>query len=255
MSDPLLGITNLKKSYGAHEVFSGINLDVHPGEVVTIIGPSGSGKTTLLRCINLLETYQAGEIRLDGKEIGYATVNRVRKLQSDRARARQRSQTGMVFQSFNLFPHLSALQNVMLGLQKVQGKSKQEARELSETWLTRVGLSEKLDSYPLQLSGGQQQRVAIARAIAMDPKVMLFDEVTSALDPELVREVLNVVKQLARDGTTMILVTHEMSFAMEVSDKVVFMDKGEIAAIGTPDEIFRLRGVPRLEEFLSNFNL
>jgi polar amino acid transport system ATP-binding protein len=253
MSDPILEIKNLEKSFGDNKLFAGISLDVHAGEVVSIIGPSGSGKTTLLRCVNLLESYQDGSIVLDGNEIGYSTVRGVRREQPERNVALQRSMTGMVFQSFNLFPHMTALQNIMLGLQKVKGMSKEEASEVGIKWLTRVGLAEKFHSFPSQLSGGQQQRVAIARAIAMNPKIMLFDEATSALDPELVGEVLTVIKQLANDGATMVLVTHEMRFAHEVSDKVVFMERGKIVATGTPQEIFVERKHPRLAEFLSNF--
>jgi len=253
MSNPILEIKDIEKSFGANKLFDGVSLNVSAGEVVSIIGPSGSGKTTLLRCVNLLESYDAGAIFLDGNEIGYSTVKGKRRAQSEAVVASQRSLTGMVFQSFNLFPHKTALQNVMLGLQKVQKLDKEQASEVGKKWLARVGLSEKFDSFPAQLSGGQQQRVAIARAIAMNPKIMLFDEVTSALDPELVNEVLQVIKQLAQEGATMILVTHEMRFANEVSDKVVFMEDGKIQAIGSPHEIFVERKHPRLEGFLANF--
>jgi polar amino acid transport system ATP-binding protein len=255
MSEHLLQIRNLGKSFADHRVFQNINLDVDEGEVLSIIGSSGSGKTTLLRCINLLEHFQEGSIFLDGKEVGYKTENNVRKRYSERIVGIQRQMTGMVFQQFNLFPHMSVLKNVMLGLLRVKKLSKQEAAEISQTWLKRVGLTGKEKAFPSQLSGGQQQRVAIARAIAMNPKIMLFDEATSALDPELVGEVLNVIKQFANDGTTMILVTHEMRFAYEVSDRVVFMDDGKIAASGTPKEIFIDRSLPRLNEFLSTFNI
>lgn len=254
MKEPLLQIRDLGKSYGALKVFEHANLDVKEGEVVSIIGSSGSGKTTLLRCINLLEPFQEGTILLDNKEVGYRVENGKRKRLSERSIASQRQMTGMVFQQFNLFPHMSVLKNVMLGLTRVKKMSKEEAKQIAMKWLDRVGLADKVDSYPSQLSGGQQQRVAIARAIAMNPKIMLFDEATSALDPELVGEVLAVIKQLATDGTTMILVTHEMRFAYEVSDTIVFMDGGKIAAIGTPKEIFIDKPVPRLHEFLSNFN-
>lgn len=255
MSNAILKIEGLEKSFGDHKIFNRLNLEVTAGEVISIIGPSGSGKTTLLRCVNLLEEYQGGSIKLDGQEIGYTTVKGARKRQSEANIALQRSMTGMVFQSFNLFPHMTALQNVTLGLQKVKKASPAEAKELGVKWLTRVGLGEKLESYPAQLSGGQQQRVGIARAVAMNPKIMLFDESTSALDPELVGEVLTVIKQLAQDGATMILVTHEMRFAHEVSDKVVFMENGAIAALGTPQEIFEERNSVRLESFLSNFQV
>jgi polar amino acid transport system ATP-binding protein len=209
----------------------------------------------MLRCINLLEHFQEGAIFIDGKEIGYTVEHNKRKRLPGRVISGQRAMTGMVFQQFNLFPHLTVLKNVMLGLMRVKRMSKQEAAEISLKWLKRVGIEHKESAFPAQLSGGQQQRVAIARAIAMNPKIMLFDEATSALDPELVGEVLNVIKQLANDGTTMILVTHEMRFAYDVSDKVVFMDGGKIAAAGTPEQIFIDRPLPRLNEFLASFNV
>ncbi len=255
MSEALLRFEKVSKSYGDFQVFSDISLEVNEGEVVSIIGSSGSGKTTLLRCINLLEPFQAGKIILDGQEIGYHEVNGKRKRVSEKEIARQRSMTGMVFQQFNLFPHMSAKKNVMLGLTDTLKMSKEEAEKLAEKWLKVVGLSDKMDNLPSELSGGQQQRVAIARAVAMSPKILLFDEATSALDPELVGEVLNVIRELAREGKTMILVTHEMRFAYEVSDKVIFMDKGKIAAMGTPQYIFEERPIPRLNEFLSTFTV
>ncbi len=254
MKEPLLQIKDLGKSYGSFKVFEHANLDVHEGEVVSIIGSSGSGKTTLLRCINLLEPFQEGSIILDGQEVGYHIENGKRKRLPERIIAKQRLMTGMVFQQFNLFPHMTALENVTLGLTDVKKMPKNEANDIAMNWLGRVGLAERADSYPAQLSGGQQQRVAIARAIAMNPEIMLFDEATSALDPELVGEVLNVIKELAKDGTTMVLVTHEMRFAYEVSDKVVFMDAGKIAATGTAKEIFDDKPVPRLKEFLATFD-
>lgn len=253
-TEPLVRIRGLGKSFGEHRVLSGVDLDVHAGEVVTIIGPSGSGKTTLLRCINLLELYQKGSIRVDGVEVGYReSEGDRRRPRSERELAPIRAQTGMVFQMFYLFPHLTALQNIMLGLTKVRGKTKEEARRTAEHWLARVGLGHKLDSLPSQLSGGQQQRVGIARAVAMEPKVLLLDEITSALDPELVGEVLSVVHQLADEGMTMIVVTHEMSFAHEISDRVVFMDGGRIVAEGTPEEIFDRPQQERLQVFLARF--
>ena len=255
MSEALLRFEKVSKSYGDFQVFSDISLEVNEGEVVSIIGSSGSGKTTLLRCINLLEPFQAGKIILDGQEIGYHEVNGKRKRVSEKEITRQRSMTGMVFQQFNLFPHMSAKKNVMLGLTDTLKMSKEEAEKLAEKWLKVVGLSDKMDNLPSELSGGQQQRVAIARAVAMSPKILLFDEATSALDPELVGEVLNVIRELAREGKTMILVTHEMRFAYEVSDKVIFMDKGKIAAMGTPQYIFEERPIPRLNEFLSTFTV
>lgn len=255
MSDAVLKFENVSKSFGDFQVFSDISLEVCEKEVVSIIGPSGSGKTTLLRCINLLEPFQSGKIILAGKEIGYHEVDGKRKRVHEKEIAKQRSMTGMVFQSFNLFPHMTAKKNVMLGLTHTKKMPAEEAKKVAEKWLTAVGLQDKMDNMPSQLSGGQQQRVAIARAVAMSPKILLFDEATSALDPELVGEVLNVIRDLAKEGATMILVTHEMQFAYEVSDKVIFMDAGKIAAVGTPKEIFEDRPVPRLREFLSTFQM
>lgn len=255
MSNALLKIENLGKAYGDVEVFNDVSFEIHKGEAVSIIGSSGSGKTTLLRCVNLLEQFQKGSIILDGNEVGYTRVDGKRKRLKENIIASQRAMTGMVFQSFNLSPHMTALDNVTLGLIKVKHMNKDEARKLGIYWMERVGLEKKVDSYPSQLSGGQQQRVAIARAIAMNPRIMLFDEATSALDPELVGEVLSVIKQLASEGTTMLIVTHEMRFAYGVSDKVVFMDGGKEAAIGTPKEIFVERKSERLKQFLSTFNV
>ncbi len=248
----VVSIRGLGKSFGANRVLTGIDLDVHRGEVVAIIGPSGSGKTTLLRCVNALETYEEGSLRLDGKEVAYvedATGRRRRRKEGELSAIR--TETGMVFQMFYLFPHLTAAENVMLGLRKVRGKSKAQARAIAEQWLFRVGLSDKFDSYPAQLSGGQQQRVGIARAVAMEPKVLLLDEITSALDPELVGEVLAVVRKLAKDGMTMLLVTHEMSFAREVSDLVVFMDAGKIVIKDSPANVLENPKHERLKAFLS----
>ena len=252
----LLEIQGLRKQFGPVEVLKGVDCSVGEGEVVSIIGSSGSGKTTLLRCINMLEDFQAGSIRLDGEEIGYELVGDKRRRKAEREIARQRALTGMAFQQFNLFPHLTALGNVMLGLIKVKKMPTDEARTLALRWLDRVGLAARAGHYPGQLSGGQQQRVAIARAIAMTPKLMLFDEVTSALDPELVGEVLQVIKGLAQDGMTMILVTHEMRFAYEVSTRVIFMNQGVIGEQGDPKEMFRQPRTERLAEFLktSSFN-
>jgi polar amino acid transport system ATP-binding protein len=248
----LLRIAKVSKAFAANMVLRGIDLSVNRGEVVTIIGASGSGKTTLLRCINLLETYDSGSIAIDGIEVGYRDpVSRKRR--SDRELAPIRAETGMVFQMFNLFPHLSAAGNVMLGLTKVRRKSKAEARQIAEHWLARVGLAEKFDALPSQLSGGQQQRVGIARAVAMDPKLLLLDEITSALDPELVGEVLDVVRGLARDGMTMLVVTHEMAFARDVSSRVVFMDGGIIAEEGPPQTVLGAPRQERLRNFLARF--
>ena len=248
----VVSIRGLGKSFGVSRVLAGIDLDVRRGEVVAIIGPSGSGKTTLLRCINALETYDEGSIRLDGVEVAYVEdANGRRRRRKEAELSSIRAETGMVFQMFYLFPHLTAAENVMLGLRKVRRKTRAEARAAAERWLTRVGLSGKFDSYPAQLSGGQQQRVGIARAVAMEPKVLLLDEITSALDPELVGEVLAVVRQLADDGMTMLLVTHEMAFAREVSDLVVFMDAGRIVVKDSPAEVLERPRHERLKAFLS----
>jgi polar amino acid transport system ATP-binding protein len=247
---PLLQIQTLHKRFHDVEVLKGVNLEVREREVVSIIGSSGSGKTTLLRCVNLLEEFDSGQILLDGESIGYRIDGDRRRRLSDRELSRQRSMTGMVFQSFNLFPHLTAAGNIMLGLRKVRRLPKDEARSIAEKWLGRVGLSQRADHYPSQLSGGQQQRVAIARALAMNPKLVLLDEITSALDPELVQEVLLTVKSLAEEGATLLIVTHEMRFARDVSHRVVFMEHGQISEQGPPAEIFGNPKSPRLAEFL-----
>jgi len=252
-ADAVLSIAGLHKSFGANQILRGVDLDVLPGDVVSIIGASGSGKTTLLRCVDLLEEFDAGEIRLDGDPLGYrVTADGRRRRLSGRELARQRSRIGMVFQSYNLFPHLSALSNVMLGLTKVQGKSTSEARAIAEQWLDRIGLAERRDHYPSALSGGQQQRVAIARALAMEPRLLLLDEVTSALDPELVQEVLLTIRGLAEAGTTMMIVTHEMRFARQVSTRAVFMDQGVIVEEGPPEKVFGDPDTTRLREFLAS---
>ncbi len=238
---PLLEIVDLHKKFGDHHVLKGINMDVEKGEVVVIIGPSGSGKSTLLRCINRLEEPTSGKILLDGVDITDSKVD-INKI---------RQRIGIVFQQFNLFPHLTALQNITLAPVKIKKMDKKEAEELAMKLLEKVGLADKADFYPAQLSGGQQQRVAIARALAMNPEVMLFDEVTSALDPELVKEVLDVMKNLARDGMTMIVVTHEMGFAKEVGDRVIFMDEGVIVEEGSPEKIFSDPENERTRKFLS----
>lgn len=252
MSENILEIEKLEKSYGDHHVLKGVNLSLRKGDVVSIIGSSGSGKTTLLRCVNLLEEFQGGSIKISGKEIGYRLSNGTRQKVNSREITQDRALTGMVFQSFNLFPHLTALENVTLALRKVQKKSKSEANEIGNYWLGKVGLPDRGHSFPGQLSGGQQQRIAIARAIAMNPTVMLFDEVTSALDPELINEVLDVIKALAVEGMTMLIVTHEMRFAYEVSNKVIFMHEGVIAVEGTPEDVFKGSRNDRLSAFLSN---
>ncbi|NKK77040.1 amino acid ABC transporter ATP-binding protein [Rhizobium leguminosarum] len=256
MAKTILDIQGLRKTYGIHEVLKGVDCAVEEGEVISIIGSSGSGKTTLLRCINMLEEFQGGTISLDGEEIGYRAEGGTRRRKSEKEIARQRALTGMAFQQFNLFPHMSAAENVMLGLVKVKKMAKPDARAIAEKWLDRVGLSARSNHYPGQLSGGQQQRVAIARAIAMSPRLMLFDEVTSALDPELVGEVLQVIKGLAADGITMLLVTHEMRFAYDVSSRVIFMNHGVICEEGDPKDMFVHPKTERLAEFLktSSFN-
>lgn len=247
---PLVEITDLHKYYGPLEVLKGIDLDVHAGEKISIIGPSGSGKTTLLRCINFIETPTSGHISIDGEIIGEKTVKGRRVELPDRVLARQRSKIGMVFQRFNLFPHLTILQNIQIGPIKVARRPVGEVRELALELLDKVGLADKRDAYPGMLSGGQQQRVAIARALAMQPRLMLFDEATSALDPELVGDVLKVMAQLANDGMTMIIVTHEMQFAEEISDRVVFMDGGRVVEQGPPNEIFHSPSQARTQSFL-----
>ena len=235
----MISVRNLKKSFGSVEVLKGVNLDIAEKEVVVIIGPSGSGKSTLLRCINYLEEPTSGEIVVDGMKLGETDINKVR------------AEVGMVFQRFNLFPHMTALDNITLAPMKVRGISREEAEEVAKYLLAKVGLADRAAAYPEQLSGGQQQRVAIARALAMKPKVMLFDEPTSALDPEMVKEVLEVMKDLAREGMTMAVVTHEMGFAREVGDRVLFVDQGMILEQGTPEEIFSRPKEVRMKEFLS----
>ena len=236
----IIKITGLKKSFGDLEVLKGIDLCIKEKEVVVIIGPSGSGKSTLLRCINYLEEPTGGEIVFDNIPLnGEANINEVRK------------EVGMVFQRFNLFPHMTVLENIMLAPMKVKKVAKEEAEKTAKDLLARVGLSDKASSYPPQLSGGQQQRVAIARALAMHPKVMLFDEPTSALDPEMVGEVLDVMRALAKEGMTMVIVTHEMGFAREVGDRILFVDEGRIIEQGKPKEVFENPKEERTRSFLS----
>ena len=240
MTNPILETRNLTKVYGQNTIFKDINLKVNEGETIVIIGPSGTGKSTLLRCINLLTSHNGGQVFLDGNEITAKGYN------EDEVR----QQIGMVFQNFLLFNHLTALDNVMIGLTKVKKMPKEQAHEKAMEELKRVGLADRADHYPGQLSGGQQQRVAIARALAMDPRVMLFDEPTSALDPELIGEVLGVMEKLARDRMTMLVVTHEMGFAREVADRIVFMEKGSIVEEGSPDDLFYHPKHERTREFL-----
>lgn len=252
---PMVRIENVQKRFGNLEVLKGVTLDVLPGEVVCVIGPSGSGKTTLLRCINFLETYDGGRIYVNDDLVGYRERDGRLVPAREKDVARVRAETAMVFQQFNLFPHMTALRNVAFGPIKVRGVPKVDAERKARQLLERVGLAEKADIYPAQLSGGQQQRVAIARALAMAPKVMLFDEVTSALDPELVGEVLAVMEDLAAShGVTMIVVTHEMMFAREAADRVVFMDGGVIVENGPPDEVLGAPSSDRLRSFLRRFH-
>jgi polar amino acid transport system ATP-binding protein len=252
IGQPIIRVRGLEKSYGSVKVLNGVDLDVHNGQVVTIIGPSGSGKTTLLRCVNFLECYDGGSVQVDGVEVGFADPVS-RKQRSEWQLSRMRAETAMVFQMFYLFPHLTAAQNIMLGLCKVRGMGRKQAREVAERWLDRVGLADKCNRLPAELSGGQQQRVGIARAVAMEPKVLLLDEITSALDPELVGEVLGVVRGLADEGMTMLVVTHEMGFAREVSDRIIFMADGEIIAEGSPADVFDHGQHQRLRSFLSRY--
>ena len=236
----MIDIKNLHKSFGGHEVLKGIDLHINPQEVVVIIGPSGSGKSTLLRCMNLLEVPTSGSVVVDGMDLtGDADINKARE------------EIGMVFQRFNLFPHMTVLKNITLAPMKVRNISQEEAEKTARELLERVGLGDKADAYPPQLSGGQQHRVAIARALAMKPKVMLFDEPTSALDPEMVNEVLDVMKSLANEGMTMAVVTHEMGFAREVGDRLLFVDGGTIIEQGDPREVFENPKEERTKLFLS----
>jgi polar amino acid transport system ATP-binding protein len=241
----------VRKSYGRHEVLSGIDLSVDPGQVLCIIGPSGSGKSTFLRCINHLESIDGGRLYVDGELVGYRQRGAKLYELSERDVCAKRAEIGMVFQRFNLFPHLTALENVVIGPMKVKGESRRDAEERGRVLLERVGLDDKLRAYPNQLSGGQQQRVAIARALAMEPKLMLFDEPTSALDPELVGDVLDAMRLLADEGMTMVVVTHEMGFAREVGDALVFMDGGVIVEAGDPREVLAAPRHERTRAFLS----
>ncbi len=240
---PIVDITGLRKSFGTNEVLKGIDLQVAPGEVIAIIGKSGSGKSTLLRCINGLETFQGGSLTVDGQPLKHDDAAAMRAL---------RQRVGMIFQSFNLFPHLSVGRNIMLAPTLVKKTAGGEAEAQARRLLERVGLAEKFEAMPDQLSGGQQQRVAIARALAMEPAVLLCDEITSALDPELVGEVLRVVESLADEGMTLLMVTHEMNFARKVSDRVIFMHQGRVHEMGPPDQLFSQPRTPELQQFLSS---
>lgn len=243
MSEAILQIKHLEKSFGTHQVLKDIDFEVQKGEVISVIGSSGSGKSTLLRCINMLETPSGGEIIFEGKPVSYRPKDK----------NRFRSRVGMVFQSFNLFANMSALKNCMIGTQLVSKKSKEEAEALARKYLKVVGMSAYRNAKPSQLSGGQKQRVAIARALCMQPDLILFDEPTSALDPEMVGEVLEVIRSLAESGITMVIVTHEMMFAKEISSRVVFMDAGIILEQGTPDQVFNHPQQARTKEFLSRY--
>ncbi|HVR49863.1 MAG TPA: amino acid ABC transporter ATP-binding protein [Pseudorhodoferax sp.] len=245
MQTSIVEIAGLRKSYGANEVLKGIDLQVRPGEVIAIIGKSGSGKSTLLRCINGLEVFQSGRLTVDGKPLLHDDAHAMRAL---------RQRVGMVFQSFNLFPHLTVGQNVMLAPALVKKKDAAAGAEQARQLLARVGLAEKFDAWPDQLSGGQQQRVAIARALAMEPAVLLCDEITSALDPELVGEVLRVVERLAEEGMTLLMVTHEMNFARKVSDRLIFMHQGCVHEMGSPEALFGAPRTPELRQFLSSLH-
>jgi polar amino acid transport system ATP-binding protein len=250
MSVPMVKAEAVHKRFGSLEVLKGITLQVRRGEVMCLLGPSGSGKSTFLRCINHLEKINSGRLSVDGELVGYREAGGKLHELHERDVNRKRSEIGMVFQQFNLFPHMTAAQNVMLAPVRVKGLTRAQARDKAVELLGQVGLSDKIDTYPVALSGGQQQRVAIARALAMEPKLMLFDEPTSALDPELVGDVLDAMRQLAHDGMTMIVVTHEIGFAREVADTVVFMDEGVVVESGKPDEVLDNPRHERTKTFL-----
>jgi polar amino acid transport system ATP-binding protein len=250
MTEPIVKVEEIHKSFGRLEVLKGISMEVNQGEVFVLIGPSGSGKSTLLRTINHLEKINSGRIWVDGDLVGYRQVgDKLHELRDSEAVA-ARTKIGMVFQHFNLFPHMTARENIVLAQRIVLDRKSADADKRATDLLERVGLAEKVDEYPARLSGGQQQRVAIARALAMDPKVMLFDEVTSALDPELVKDVLDVMRELAKEGMTMLVVTHEMGFAREVANQVIFMDEGIIVEQGAPEQVIRNPQEERTKRFL-----
>ena len=259
MAEPLIRIRDLHKTFGALEVLKGIDIDVARGERIAIIGSSGSGKSTLLRCINFMEMPTRGTIAVDGKVLGSprrsekGNVTNDQRTYNERELCNVRERVGMVFQQFNLFPHLTSLENVMEGIITVKGKSRSEAKDRAQAQLSKVGLSDKADVYPGKLSGGQQQRVAIARALAMEPEVLLFDEPTSSLDPELVGEVLRVIRALAEEGRTMLVVTHELGFAYHYADRVLFLADGCIHEAGTPDQVLKHPREERTRNFLARF--
>lgn len=250
---PPLSVRNIRKSFGIHEVLRGISLDAEQGDVISLLGASGSGKSTFLRCINLLEIANDGEIWVNGEQVRWSHKGGKTRVESPKQVDRIRSELGMVFQSFNLWSHMTILQNVIEGPVHVLKRPKSECIAEAEALLEKVGIADKRHAYPAHLSGGQQQRAAIARALAMKPKVMLFDEPTSALDPELVGEVLRVMRALAEEGMTMLVVTHEMSFARNVSNRVVFMKEGLVDSSGTPDEMFGDGASPALRQFIGHF--
>lgn len=252
MTTPMISAQNVHKSFGQLEVLKGIDLTVMPGEVTCLLGPSGSGKSTFLRCCNHLEKVTAGRLYIDCELIGFRERNGVLYEISEKEAAAQRQDIGMVFQQFNLFSHRTVLENIIEAPVQVKKQSPEQAKKKAMELLEKVGLAHKAEAYPVQLSGGQQQRVAIARAVAMDPKLMLFDEPTSALDPELVGEVLRVMKELAADGMTMLVVTHEMGFAREVADTIVFMDGGSVVETGTPEQVLDNPQHQRTKDFLSS---
>lgn len=256
-SAPILKVEHVKKSFGDLHVLKDISFDLKAGEVLSIIGPSGSGKSTLLRCLTQLETVDGGLVQVNGKDMvvpGVSAKGSAVKYAPAKTLREIRLSTGLVFQNFNLFPHLTVLQNLCLAPVRVLGNERKDARAMGRVLLKRMGLEGKEKAYPCELSGGQQQRVSIARALAMNPKILFFDEPTSALDPELTGEVLKIIKKLAEDKMTMVIVTHEMAFARDVADKVIFMDGGVIVEQGTPDHVFRESGNERLAQFLSRFS-
>ncbi len=253
-SEPTLVVKNIHKSFGDREILKGISLTLNKGDVVSILGASGSGKSTFLRCINLLETPNQGEITINGRKLELIESREGLVAKDPKALQTMRTELGMVFQNFNLWAHMTVLENMMEAPVHVLGLSKQEAKERALALLAKVGLSERVNDYPISLSGGQQQRVAIARALAMEPSVMLFDEPTSALDPELVHEVLTVMQELAKEGMTMIVVTHEMDFARDVANRVVFFHEGKIEEEGDPHELFTNPQSERFKQFIQHYN-
>ena len=252
-SDPLLRIDRLSKSYGSHRVLDDVSLELGKGQVMALFGASGSGKSTLLRCINALEEYESGAISLQGLRLSYAADGAARRRLDDRRLSAERARIGMVFQAYNLFPHLTARENIVLGLRRVKGTARAASGETADQWLAKVGLADRATHYPYQLSGGQQQRVALARAFALAPELVLLDEVTSALDPELVGEVLATIQQLAASGMTMIVVSHELAFVRDVADVVAFMQGGRIVERGPPARLLNQPATPELATFIARF--